>query len=180
MRCGDKGIAGRTLLQTRQHVEDAAPTIVEQEDTQITTQVLIPQGILIVEETQVANDTKHPIIRHHREACCRRERTLDAIHTTITPHWMLGKYVCQTDGGAVGIMDLGFTHKTFEILHCRHLGVGWFISIGLLTDTGKQLIPLLHKGMGLHHHHETDMISHCLTIALEDVREIHEGVIDLA
>ena len=34
--------------------------------------------------------------------------------------------------------------------------------------------------MGLHHHHETDMICHRLTIALEDVREVHEGIIDFA
>ena len=93
---------------------------------------------------------------------------------------MFGKAVGQTNGGAVGIMDLRLTHITLKILHCSHLGIGWFISIGLLPDTGKQFIPLLHEGMRFHHHHETDMISHCLTITLEDVREIHKSVIDLA
>ena len=55
-----EAVACRTLLQAWQHVEDATLAVVEQEDTEITLQVLVPQGILIVEETQVANDTIRP------------------------------------------------------------------------------------------------------------------------
>ena len=58
-------IAGRTGLESWQHVEDATPTIVEQEDAEVLTQVLIPQGILIVEETEIADDAKHAIAGNH-------------------------------------------------------------------------------------------------------------------
>ena len=91
-------VAGRTGLESWQHVEDAAPTIVEQEDAEVLTQVLIPQGILIVEETEVADDTKHPIAGDHREACSRREGALDAIDAAITPYGMLSEDISQTDG----------------------------------------------------------------------------------
>ena len=58
-------IAGRTGLESWQHVEDATTAIVEQEDAEVLTQVLIPQGILIVEETEVANDAEDAIMRDH-------------------------------------------------------------------------------------------------------------------
>ena len=93
---------------------------------------------------------------------------------------MLGKDISQTDGSAVGIMHLGIAHVLFEILYGSHLRVGWLISLNLLTDTCQQLIPLLHKGMGLHHHHKTDMISHSLTTALKHMRQVHEGIRHLA
>ena len=130
----DKGITRRTLFQTRQHVEDTTAPIVEQKDAQVTTQVLVPQGVLIVEETQVADDTADTVVGYHREACCRRERALDTIHTTITPHGMFGETVGQTNGGAVGIVHLCLTHITLEILHSSHLGIGGLIGISLLTD----------------------------------------------
>ena len=30
--------------------------------------------------------------------------------------------------------------------------------------------------MGLHHHHEADMVCYCLTITLDDMRQIHKGI----
>ena len=91
-------IAGWTGLESWQHVEDAATAVVEQEDAEILTQVLIPKGILIVEETEVANDAEDSIMRDHGEARSRRERALDAIDAAITPYGMLSEDISQADG----------------------------------------------------------------------------------
>ena len=51
-------VAGRTLLQSWQHVKDSPLAIVEQEDAQVATQVLVPQGVLVVEETEDGRGTR--------------------------------------------------------------------------------------------------------------------------
>ncbi len=48
-------VACRTLFQPWQHVEDDTLAIVHQEYAQVASQVLVPQRILVIEETQVAN-----------------------------------------------------------------------------------------------------------------------------
>ena len=174
-------IAGRTLLQTWQEVEDATTAVVEQEDAEIAPQVLVPQRILIVEETQVANDAIHWPVSHHREACRRGERALDTIDTPITPDGMgTGKTVGQADGRTVGVVYHRIAHAALEILHGCHLGISRLISIGMTAQTSQQFVPLLHKRVRFHDQHETDMISHDLPVALDDMRQVHEGVGDLA
>ena len=69
----DKSIARIALLQTRQHVEDTATTIIDKQDTQTTIEILIPQRILVVEETKVAYDAVDILISDDREACCCRK-----------------------------------------------------------------------------------------------------------
>ena len=83
---------------------------------------------------------------------------------------MLGKNVGKADGRTVGIVDDGIAHQSFKILHGCHLRIGWLISLRLLSHAGKQGIPLLHKRMGLHHHHEADMVCNRLTVALDNMR----------
>jgi hypothetical protein len=68
--CSDIWIASRTLFQASEHVEDTALAIVQQEDAQIATQVLVPQGVLVVEETEVAYDADNPLFGDTGEACC--------------------------------------------------------------------------------------------------------------
>ena len=102
---GNERVAGSALLQTRQHVEDAALAIVQQQDAQVATQVLVPQRVLVVEETEVANDAEHRLVRHAGEACRRAERALDAVDAAIAPHRMRGIDIRQTNGRAVGVMN---------------------------------------------------------------------------
>ena len=65
-------VTGRALLQTFKHVEDTALAIIQQKDTEIAAQVLVPEGILVVKETEVANNTEDFFIRYDREASsCR-------------------------------------------------------------------------------------------------------------
>ena len=66
---------------------------------------------------------------------------------------MLGKTVGQSDGGAVGIVDLCLPYLALEILHCCHLRIGRLVVISLLTNPDEQLIPFLYERMGLHHRH---------------------------
>ena len=102
--CCNEPVAGRALLQSWQHIEDAAPAVIQQQDAQVAAKVLVPQGILVVEETEVANDAEHLVVRNAGETCCRAERALDAIDTPIAEHGMLGIDICQTDGAAVSVM----------------------------------------------------------------------------
>ena len=53
-----KGMSNRTLIQAWQLVEDSATSIVQQENAQTTAEITVPQGILIVKEAEVANDTE--------------------------------------------------------------------------------------------------------------------------
>ena len=69
MLCSHVFVASWTIFQTRQHIKYAALTIIQKEDTQVAAQILIPQGILIIEETQVANHTEYLAIRDPRETC---------------------------------------------------------------------------------------------------------------
>ena len=97
-------VAGRTLVEAWQHVEDAALAIVQQQDAQVAAQVLVPQGILVVEEAEVANDAEHLLVGDAREACCRAERALDAVDATVAPDRMPGIDIRQANSAAVGIM----------------------------------------------------------------------------
>ena len=90
--------AGRTLFQAGQLIEDATLAIVEQQDAEIALEIRIPQGVLIVEETEVADDTKDVLVCHDREAGGCRQRTLDAVDATITPDMMVGVDIGQTNG----------------------------------------------------------------------------------
>ncbi len=62
MLCGNIFVACRTLFQSWQHVEDDAFSVVHQEYAEIASQVLVPQRILVVEETQVANHAEHILV----------------------------------------------------------------------------------------------------------------------
>ena len=59
-------LAGVARTQSRKFAEDGTSTVVEQQNTQVTTEMLIPQRIVIVEETEVADDAKHIIIGGQR------------------------------------------------------------------------------------------------------------------
>ena len=112
----DETVAGRTLLQAGQLAEDAATTVVQQKDTEIAAQVLVPQGVLVVEEAEVTDDAKDFPGCHDRKASCRRQRTLDAIDATVAPDVMVGVSVGKTYGGAVGVVNGSPGKVRFEIL----------------------------------------------------------------
>ena len=77
MLSSDKLITGRTLFETSQQIEDAALAVVQQEDAEIASEVLVPQGVLIVEETQVANDAINILIRYDgKPAAVEREPSM--------------------------------------------------------------------------------------------------------
>ena len=107
MGCGNKAVAGWTLFQARETIEDATTAIVQQENTEITPKVLVPQRILVVEETQVADDTEDLLVSDDRETSGCREGTLDAVDTAITPYVVAGVDVGQADGSAVSVVDGG-------------------------------------------------------------------------
>ena len=62
-------VACRTLFQPWQHVEDDTLAIVHQEYAQVASQVLVPQRILVIEETQVAYYTEYLAFCDARETC---------------------------------------------------------------------------------------------------------------
>ena len=96
--CCDELVAGRTLTQARQHVEDASFAVVQQQDTEVSAQVLVPQGILVVEEAQVTNDAEHFVVGHAGETSRCTERPLDAVHAPIAVDTMPCINVGQSDG----------------------------------------------------------------------------------
>ena len=62
VRAHHERFAGVARTQSRKLAEDGTSTVVEQQNTQVAAEMLIPQRIVIVEETEVADDTKHVII----------------------------------------------------------------------------------------------------------------------
>ena len=94
----DELITGRTLLQALQHIKDATSPIIQQQDAEVTAKVLVPQGILVIEEAQVADNAEDEVVSDTGEASCRRERAVDAIHTAVAPDLMAGIDIGQTDG----------------------------------------------------------------------------------
>ena len=83
-------VGNGTLRQAGKHAEDAAATVVEQEDAEVAAQILVPKGVLVVEEAEVANDTEHLFVSNNRETCRRRQRTLNAIDAAIAPYVVTG------------------------------------------------------------------------------------------
>ena len=79
-------VGNGALRQARKHAEDATATVVEQEDAQVATKVLIPQGVLVVEEAKVADDTEQLFVSNNGEPRRRRQRALNAIDATIAPY----------------------------------------------------------------------------------------------
>ena len=101
----DELIASGTLFQTSQQVEDTALAIVEQKDAEVTAEILIPEGILVVEETQITNDAEDVFLSHYGETCSGGEGAVDAIHTTVAEDTMLSEDVRQTDSSTVGVVN---------------------------------------------------------------------------
>ena len=101
----DELITDRTLFQAREHIEDTTLAIVKQEDTEVAFQILVPKCILVVEETQVANDAEDAFVCHHRKTRCRREGAVDTVHTTISVDTVLCEDVRQSDGRAVSVVN---------------------------------------------------------------------------
>ena len=101
----DETVTGRALTETGQGVEDGAMTVVQQENTEIASQVLIPQGVLVVEEAEVTNDAKNLLVSDQREAGSCGEGALDAIDATIAIDRGMGVGVGQADGSGVGVVD---------------------------------------------------------------------------
>lgn len=105
MLSSDKLVMGGTLFETFQQIENAALAVVEKEDTEVAPEVLVPKSVLVVKETQVADDAEYRIVSNTREAGSCRQRTVDAIHTTIAVDTMLCENVGQSDGSAIGIVN---------------------------------------------------------------------------
>ncbi len=83
-------VGNGTLRQARKHAEDAAATVVEQEDAEVSAKILVPQGILVVEEAKVADDAEHLFVSNDRESRCRRQRAFNAIDAAIAPYVVTG------------------------------------------------------------------------------------------
>ena len=103
--CSYKLIAGRTLFQAFQQIKNAALAVVKQQDAEIAAQILVPQGVLVIEKTQVANDTEDSLVCNTGEACCCGERALDTIHAPITIDIVAGIDVRQTDSSTICIVN---------------------------------------------------------------------------
>ena len=93
---------------------------------------------------------------------------------------MTRKTIGQADGGGVGIVNLRLAHTGLEIFHSSHLGIGGLVGLGMLPHFRKQLLPHHDKGMGSVFEQEPHMIGNHFSIALNHLREIHKGVVDLA
>jgi len=55
---GHEGVADGTLGEAGQLVEDGSVSVVQQQDAQVAAQVGVPQGVLVVEEAEVADDAE--------------------------------------------------------------------------------------------------------------------------
>ena len=58
MGASNVSVGGGTVSEAWQVVEDGATPVVEQQDAQVATEILVPQRILVVKEAKVANDAK--------------------------------------------------------------------------------------------------------------------------
>ena len=76
----------RFHLQSRQRLEDFSSPIIEQHNTQITPQMIAPQCIHVIEETQVAYKDKVQLIGCPRIPQSRRERPLYAARSPVATH----------------------------------------------------------------------------------------------
>ena len=172
-------VARLTVLQTLQRVEDTPTSVVQQKDTQVPAQVLVPQRILVVEEAQVADDTEHLLVRHAREARRRRQRPVDAVHAPITEHLMLGIGVRQTDGRRVRVMHvhiLSLADLLLKQFHGRHLRIVRLVGIHVIPDPVQQIFPLLHEVNLPHFQHRSQIVLHITAATLDDICQVHEGV----
>ena len=60
--CHHQALAGGTLLQTLELAEDGTSAIVEQEDAQTAVDIAVPEGVLVVEETEIAQDAEYLLL----------------------------------------------------------------------------------------------------------------------
>ena len=79
-------VGNGALRQAGKHAEDATATVVEQEDAEVAAKVLVPKGVLVVEEAKVADDTEHLFVSNNGKTCRRRQRALNAIDAAIAPY----------------------------------------------------------------------------------------------
>ena len=104
---GDEAVARRTLVEAWQGVKNGTVTVVQQEDAEAAAEVLVPQGVLVVEETEVADDAEDTPVSNQREAGGGGEGALDAVDAAVAVDGVAGVGVGQTDGGGVGVVDGG-------------------------------------------------------------------------
>ena len=111
--------ARSTLLQSLELGKDGSAAIVQQQDAKAAIEILIPESILIVEETQVAQYAEYLLLalgirmmilrKIDRQACCRRQRALNTIYTPIAMHILAGIDASQTNSHAIAIKETALT-----------------------------------------------------------------------
>lgn len=62
MFCHHEVFSGCTFLQAFELAEDGTTAIIEYDDAETAVEVLVPEGILVVEETQIAQDTEYLLL----------------------------------------------------------------------------------------------------------------------
>ena len=67
-----------------QGMEDFTTLVVQQEDSQVVAEMGTPQGIHVVEETQVADNHEIQLVRCNCITDGTRQGTLNAVHTPVT------------------------------------------------------------------------------------------------
>src|SRR3712207_349207 len=97
-------LIGTARRQTGQRGEDSTAMIIEQQHLEIATQTG-PQGVLIIEKTEVADDTERLRKAHQRTARGRGERSLNAVDTPVAHDVARGKQSHEPHRHAVGGMD---------------------------------------------------------------------------
>ena len=103
MSGSDISVASRTLRQSFQAIEYTATAIVQQQDTQRTVERSVPKRILIIEETEVADDTIG-LFPRQREAGSSRQTALDSVESAVATDVMRSVKTGQTHRHTIGVM----------------------------------------------------------------------------
>ena len=102
MRC-NVVIEGGTLIKMRQTIKDTALIIINKEYAEVSGELLVPEGVAVVEEAEVADEAERLALNLQGVACCCREATLNAVDAAIA----IGRYgqakvlIGPTDSGAI-------------------------------------------------------------------------------
>ncbi len=94
---------GRTLVETRQTIEDASFIIINKEYAQTAGELLVPERVGVVEEAEVADEAEGRTLGAKRKTCRNGERAFDAVDAAVAigGHRQAKVLIGPTYGGAV-------------------------------------------------------------------------------
>ena len=104
MLCHDETVLSGTIFESLKLREDASAMAVEQKDAEVGTFEIVPEGVLVIEETEVARDQKAYIVG---QSCSKPhssgDRAIDAINASVAEdHAVVNEHAGEADCRAIG------------------------------------------------------------------------------